>query len=62
MAEFTIYKTSEKVVLWLHRENKTQQWLAEEIGVTRQAISQKITGNEFSDRDIQVLKRLGCTL
>jgi predicted transcriptional regulator len=63
MAEpLTIIKTAEKVLIWLHREDKTQQWLAEEFGVTRQAVSQKIKDNLFSISDIMNLKRLGCPL
>lgn len=57
-----LVKNSEKVVIWLLREKKTQTWLANEIGVTRQAISQKITDNMFSHKDILILKRLGCPL
>ena len=63
MAEpLTIIKTAEKVLIWLHREERTQQWLAEEFGVTRQAVSQKIKDNLFSISDIMNLKRLGCPL
>ena len=62
MAEVTIFKTSEKVLIWLHRENKTQQWLANEIGITRQAMSQKINDNVFTPKDIMTLSRLGCAL
>ena len=61
MAEISIFKTSEKVLIWLHRENKTQQWLAEQVGITKQSMGQKINDNQFSDRDIAILKRLGCT-
>ena len=28
-----IVKTSEKVLIWLHRTNRTQQWLAEQFGI-----------------------------
>ena len=63
MAEpLTIIKTSEKVLIWLHREDKTQVWLAGEFGVTRQSVSQKISDNVFSMSDILTLKRLGCPL
>lgn len=57
-----IIKTSEKVLIWLHRNKKTQQWLANELGVTRQAVSQKISDNMFSVSDITTLQRLGCNL
>ena len=62
MAEVKIFKTSEKVLIWLYRENKTQQWLANEIGITRQSMSQKITDNAFTPKDVMVLTRLGCSL
>lgn len=62
MAEIKIFKTSEKVLIWLHREGKTQQWLANEIGITRQAMSQKINDNVFTPKDIMTLARLGCSL
>ena len=57
-----LHKTSEKVLIWLHRTGKTQLWLAGEFGVTRQAISQKINDNVFSITDMMTLKRLGCRL
>ena len=62
MAEVTIVKTSEKVLIWLYRENKTQVWLAEQFGVTRQSVSQKINDNIFSVGDMIILKRLGCQI
>ena len=62
MAEVKIFKTSEKVLIWLHRENKTQVWLAEQLGITRAAVSNKITDNVFTPKDIMILMRLGCTL
>ena len=58
----TIIKTSEKVIIWLHRNDYTQVWLAEQFGVTRQSISQKINDNIFTPGDILTLKRLGCPL
>lgn len=62
MAEIVLIKTSEKVLIWLHREGKSQQWLSEQFEVTRQAVSQKINDNIFSVKDIMTLKRLGCPL
>jgi hypothetical protein len=58
----TLFKTSEKVVIWLHRENKTQVWLGEQLGITRQSVNQKITDNIFTPKDILTLKSLGCPL
>jgi hypothetical protein len=58
----TLIKTSEKVLIWLHREKRSQQWLSDKLGLTRQAISQKINDNIFQPRDIIILKSLGCPL
>lgn len=54
-----INKTSEKVIIWLHRENKTQLWLADQLGQTRQSVSQKIRDNYFSEADLIKIKSLG---
>jgi len=54
-----VYKTSEKILLWLYRENITQKQVAKEIGITRQAFSQKIKTNIFTIMDIAILKRMG---
>jgi DNA-binding transcriptional regulator LsrR (DeoR family) len=59
MAEVKINKTSEKVIIWLYRENKTQQWLADQLGQTRQSVSQKIRDNYFSAGDLIKMKYLG---
>lgn len=61
MAEVKISKTSEKVIIWLYRENKTQQWLSDQLGQTRQSISQKIKDNYFSVSDLIKMKSLGFT-
>jgi len=58
MAEIRIYKTSEIVLIWLHREDKTQQWLANEMNQTRQGLSNKIKDNSFTASDLLSLKRL----
>lgn len=57
MAEIT--KTSEKLVIWMHRSRYTQQDVAKELGVTRQTLASKIKDNFWHDWEIQVLKRLG---
>ena len=62
MAEVRVFKTNEKVVLWLHRENQTRVWLAGKLGVNKTAVSNKITDNVFTVKDIAILKMLGCTL
>jgi hypothetical protein len=57
-----IIKNSEKILLWLYREDKTMTWLSLELGQTKQAVSQKIKTNSFSDWDLTRIKRLGCPL
>ena len=54
-----IHKTSEKVLIWMTRENITGQKIADEIGITRQAWSQKMRDNLFTIFDIQTLRRMG---
>lgn len=54
-----ILKTSEKVLIWLYRENKSQIKVANDLGITRQAFSQKIKDNAFNDSDLAKLKQLG---
>jgi len=61
-AVIQIIKNSEKILLWLYREDKTMTWLAKELGQTKQSISQKIKSNSFTDMDISVIKQLGCKL
>jgi len=63
MAEIVkIIKNSEKVLLWLYREDKTMTWLAKELGQTKQSISQKIRTNSFTNMDLRTIKKLGCAL
>lgn len=62
MTATIVNKNCEKVLLWLYRENKTITWLAEELGQTKQAVSQKIKTNGFTDTDIIRIKKLGCQL
>ena len=62
MEEVVVHKNSEKVLLWLYREDKTMTWLAKELGQTKQSISQKLKSNGFSDRDIKRIKQLGCLI
>lgn len=59
MAELTLIKTNEKVIIWLHRSDNTQQWLADKLGQTRQAVSQKIKKNDFTTPDLSLMKTLG---
>lgn len=43
----------------MNRVNLSGQKIAEEIGITRQAWSQKMKDNIFTIHDIQTLKKLG---
>jgi hypothetical protein len=60
MAELVIYKTNEKIILWLHRSQKTQQWLADQLGQTKSAVNNKIRSNVFTAGDLIILKSIGC--
>ena len=54
-----LIKTSEKILIWMYRENITGQKIANEIGITRQAGSNKLKSNIFSIADMLAIKRLG---
>ena len=56
-----IIKTSEKVLIWMYRNNITGQEIADKIGISRQAWSQKIRDNIFSPFDLMTIKRMGYT-
>lgn len=59
MAEMRIIKTNEKVLIWMHRTGMSGQKIAKEIGITRQAWSQKLRDNTFTAKDIITIQRLG---
>jgi len=54
-----VYKTSEKVIIWMKRNNFTQDYIALKLGITRQTLAKRIQDNFFSVRDIIILKSLG---
>ena len=54
-----LQKTSEKLIIWMHRNNISGQKIASEIGITRQAWSNKLKTNIFSVKDMLVVKRMG---
>ena len=54
-----VIKTSEKIVIWLHREGISRSQVAKLIGITRQAFSQKIKSNVFTINDISVMQGMG---
>lgn len=54
-----IQKTSEKIIIWMHRNKITISEIATNAGVTRQAFSKKIQDNLFTTNDMITLKRMG---
>lgn len=54
-----IIKTSEKILIWMHRENLSGVFIANKIGITRQAWSQKMKDNIFTPKDLIILKSIG---
>jgi len=62
MTVFQIIKDGEKVLIWLYRENLSMTWLASQLGVTKQSVSQKIKRNTFSDWDLTRIRKMGCPL
>jgi hypothetical protein len=54
-----LIKTSEKILVWMHRNGITGRQISLEIGITRQAWSQKIKSNIFSISDLMTIKRMG---
>lgn len=54
-----IIKTSEKVLIWMHRTGRTQIEIAEALGTTRQTFAKNLKENMFSASDMMNLKRLG---
>ena len=59
MAEMKIIKTSEKILIWMHRTGTTGQQIANEIGITRQAWSGKLKDNVFTPRDLSTIQKMG---
>ena len=54
-----IIKTSEKILIWMHRNKISGQSIASEIGITRQAWSNKLSDNVFTTKDLITIKRMG---
>jgi len=59
MSTITIQKTSEKLLIWMHRNNITGQDIATEAEVTRQAFSKMMKDNAFSTKVLFAARRLG---
>ncbi len=54
-----IIKTSEKVLVWMHRTGKTQIEVSEALGKSRQLLARTLKDNTFTVSDLMNLKRLG---
>jgi predicted transcriptional regulator len=54
-----ITKTSEKIIIWMTRNNITGQEISKEIGITRQAWSNKLKDNIFAVKDLLTIRRMG---
>ena len=54
-----IYKTSEKLLIFMHRNGITQQQLANNLNTYRQDIAMKLKNNIFTVDDILNLKKMG---
>jgi DNA-binding XRE family transcriptional regulator len=57
--ETKIIRTSEKLLIWMNRNDKTQIEMAAELGITRQTLAQRIKDNFFTVEELIKLKRLG---
>ena len=55
----TIFKTSEKLLIWMFRSRYSQIDVARELGVSRQTLSAKIKDNYWTDGELATLRRLG---
>ena len=54
-----IYKTSEKLIIWMHRSKISGQQIAKKIGITRQAVSNKLRDNSFSKGELSIIHAMG---
>ncbi len=54
-----LIKINEKILVWMHRENITGMQISNNIGITRQAWSQKMRSNIFSNADLLAVARMG---
>jgi hypothetical protein len=59
MSTIVVHKTSEKILLWMHRNDKSGQDIADEAKITRQAFSSMMRSNTFTPKVLLALKRLG---
>lgn len=54
-----IIKTSEKLIIWMHRSRYSQLEVAKELYVTRQTLANKLKDNYWTRFELATLKRLG---
>ena len=54
-----LVKTSEKVLIWLHRTGITQISIAKESGISRQVLANQLKDNNISNQVLNTCKRLG---
>lgn len=59
MEEVRIYKTSEKLIVWMRRNNYTQEYVASKMGITRQTLAKRLEDNFFSEGELTSLKSIG---
>jgi hypothetical protein len=59
MSEIRIYKTSEKILVWMKRNNYTQDFVSQHLEITRQTFAKRLQDNFFSMNELIILKRLG---
>ena len=57
--EVKISKMSEKLLIWMRRNDKTQIEVAEQLGITRQTLAKRMEDNFFTAGEIIKLKQLG---
>ncbi len=54
-----VHKTSEKVLIWMKRNNLTQDRVSSELGITRQTFAKRLSDNWFTAGELITLKRIG---
>lgn len=59
MEDIKVYKTSEKLLIWMRRNSLTQEKVATELGITRQTLASRLKDNFFTSGDLVALKRIG---
>lgn len=59
MESIRVYKTSEKLMIWMRRNNYTQEYVASRLGITRQTLAKRLDDNFFSVGELIALKSIG---